>query len=92
MKLSESIGVLNPMNGVNNMLQGLYNTEISEKRVIGYCHRHHCYLSSTQLKQKECLKKQCNHLQKHEHEFWRQRELKKLKKKESRNLYVGGGI
>ena len=92
MKLSESIGVLNPMNGVNNMLQGLYNTEISEKRVIGYCHRHHCYLSSTQLKQKECLKKQCNHLQKHEHEFWRQRELKKLKKKESRNLYVGGGV
>jgi hypothetical protein len=72
------------------MLQGLYNTEISEKRVVGYCRRHHCYVSSTQLKQKECLKKQCNHLEKHEHEFWRQRELKKIKKKENRNIYLGG--
>lgn len=71
------------------MLQGLYNTEISEKRVIGYCHRHHCYLSSTQLQRKECLKKQCNHLKKIEHEFWRQRELKKIRKKEHRNACVG---
>jgi hypothetical protein len=74
------------------MLQGLYNTEISEKRVIGYCHRHHCYLSSTQLKRKECLKKQCNHLQKHEHEFWRQRELKKMKKKETTSMLFAGGM
>jgi hypothetical protein len=75
---------------VSNMVQSLYNTEINEKRVVGYCHRHHCYISSTQLQQKECLKKQCYHLQKKEHEFWRQRELKKTKKKESRNIYIGG--
>ena len=37
------------------MLQSLYNTEISEARVVGYCRRHHCYLSGTQLKRKECL-------------------------------------
>lgn len=64
------------------MLRSLYNTEISEKRVVGYCKRHHCYVSSTQIKQKECLKKQCLHLDKHEHEFWRQRELTKERRRQ----------
>ena len=41
---------------------------INEKRAIGYCHRHHCYVTSTQLKQKECLSKQCHHLEKQEHD------------------------
>ena len=63
------------------MLQSLYNTEISEKRAVGYCHRHRCYVTSTQIKQKECLSKQCYHLEKREHEFWRQRELTKLRRK-----------
>ena len=63
------------------MLQSLYNTEISERRVVGYCKRHHCYISSTQIKQKQCLSKQCYHLEKHEHEFWRQRELTKQKRR-----------
>jgi hypothetical protein len=66
------------------MLQSLYNTEISEKRCIGYCSRHHCYLSTTQLKQKECLKKQCTHLERYEHEFWRQRELTKMRRKQKK--------
>ena len=64
------------------MLQSLYNTEISEKKCIGYCGRHHCYLSVTQLKRKECLLKQCTHLEKHEHEYWRQRELTKMRRKQ----------
>ena len=63
------------------MLQGLYNTEISERRCIGFCWKHHCYLTSTQLKQKECLKKQCDALEKYEHEYWRQRELSKIRRK-----------
>ena len=63
------------------MVQSLYNTEINEKRAVGFCHRHHCYVTSTQLKQKECLKKQCHHLEKYEHEYWRQRELQKARKK-----------
>ena len=63
------------------MLQSLYNTEITEKRAVGYCKRHHCYITSTQIKHKECLKKQCYHLEKKEHEFWKQRDLKKAKKK-----------
>lgn len=68
------------------MLRSLYNTEISEKRAIGYCHRHHCYISSTQLKRKECLKKQCNHLEKQEHEFWKQREIAKLRRQQRKTM------
>ena len=63
------------------MLHGLYHTEISERRAIGYCRYHKCYLTATQLKQKECLKKQCDALDKRDHEYWRQRELKKMRKK-----------
>lgn len=66
------------------MVQGLYNTQISERRVVGYCHKHHCYASATQIRQKECLKKQCTYLERYEHEFWRQRELTKMKRKNKR--------
>lgn len=62
------------------MLNSLYNTEISEKRCVGYCWYHHCYVTVTQIKQKECLKKQCNALERYEHEYWRQRELAKIRK------------
>lgn len=63
------------------MLKSLYNTEISEKHCIGYCKRHCRYITSKQLKQKECLKKQCKALERYEHEFWKQRELIKLRRK-----------
>lgn len=68
------------------MLRGLYNTEISERRCIGFCWRHNCYMTSTQLKQKECLKKQCGALERYDHEFWRQRELTKMKRKNRGNM------
>ena len=74
------------------MLQSLYNTEISEARVVGYCHRHHCYLSSTQLKRKECLKKQCTHLEKHEHEFWRQRDMTKARRQQRKIMITNGSL
>ena len=68
------------------MVNSLYGSKINERRVIGYCHYHKCHITSTQLKQKECLKKQCTRLEKYDnHEFWKQRELKKAKKKK------GGG-
>ena len=63
------------------MLQSLYNTEITEKRAVAYCKRHHCYITATQVKHKECLNKQCYHLEKREHEFWKQRELTKQRRK-----------
>lgn len=67
------------------MLPSLYNTEITEKRAIAYCKRHHCYITTTQVKQKDCLKKQCYHLEKKDHEFWRQRELTKARRKAKRS-------
>ena len=63
------------------MLKSLYNTEICERRCIGYCWHHHCYVSSTQVKQKECLRKQCGALERYDHEFWRQRELSRKRRK-----------
>lgn len=68
------------------MLHSLYNTQISEKRCIGYCWKHHSYMTTTQLKQKECLKKQCDALERYEHEYWRQRDLLKIKKKQKKGM------
>ena len=68
------------------MLHSLYNTEISERRCVGFCWKHRCYVTSTQLKQKECLKKRCDALERYEHEFWRQRELIKMKRKNRSNV------
>ena len=64
------------------LLHSLYGTEITQKHCVGYCKRHGCYMTVHQLKTKECLKKQCRALDKHEHEYWRQRELKKIMKKQ----------
>lgn len=74
------------------MLQSLYNTQINERRAVGFCHRHHCYVSSTQIKQKECLKKQCSHLERYEHEFWRQREAIKLRRQQKKTVSYNRGI
>ena len=68
------------------MLNSLYNTEINERRCVGFCWKHHCHITSTQLRQKECLKKQCNALEKYEHEFWHQREIMKMKRKNRGNI------
>ena len=70
------------------MLNSLYNTEITEKRCVGYCWHHRCHVTSTQIKQKECLKKQCHALERYDHEFWRQRELAKKRRKAGATRYA----
>lgn len=48
-----------------------------------YCKLHHCSMTVKQMKAKECLQKQCWHLQKNEdHQYWRQRESMKQKRKD----------
>ena len=60
------------------MLQGLYGSQISINKAVGYCKYHHCALTVRTLKCHECLNKQCNALQKYEeHDYWRQRAQKK---------------
>ena len=69
----------------------LFNTH--SDNVAGYCRLHHCNLTVKQIKCKECLAKQCWHLQKNEqHDWWRQREVIKQRRKNKKTngdmLYV----
>ena len=69
----------------------LNGTETYFERCVGYCNLHYTFLTITQLKSKQCLRKQCKHLQKIEtHQFWIDREAKKQAKKEKKewNKYV----
>lgn len=64
--------------GTTQTLRGLYGSEISINRAVGYCYHHHAALTVKTLKKHECLNKQCNALCKYnEHDFWRQHEQKK---------------
>lgn len=61
---------------------GLYGSYIDLNKAVGYCKRHGTALTVRTLKCHECLRKQCNALEKYEtHDYWRQREQKKALKK-----------
>lgn len=62
----------------------LYNTVA--KSPAGYCRLKKCSLTVKQIKAKQCLSKDCFHLVKYDHEWWRQRELTKAKKKANRQI------
>lgn len=48
----------------------------------GYCKLHNGSLTPKEIKRKNCLGKQCHHLIKNEeHEYWKQREREKAKRK-----------
>ena len=64
------------------LLPGLYGSEISPSRAVGYCKYHQAALTTKTLKKHECLGKCCNALIKYEsHDYWRQRAQKKEWKK-----------
>ena len=71
------------------MERTLYNGNSSN--CCAYCNLHHCGVTAKQMRNKECLKKQCWHLVKNEeHPYWRQREVMKEKRnarKHSVNQY-----
>jgi hypothetical protein len=59
----------------------LFNT--NSDNVAGWCQHHNCALTVKQIKCKNCLGKQCWYLRKNEtHDWWRQREIIKQKRKE----------
>ena len=63
------------------MKKTLYNCY--SDNCCAYCKLHGCSMTVKQMKKKECLKKQCFHLQKNEnHDIWRQRERMKEIRKE----------
>ena len=50
----------------------LYNS--FSDNCCAYCKLHGCFMTAKQMRKKECLKKQCFHLQKNEeHDVWKQR-------------------
>ena len=51
-----------------------------------YCKKKRVSLTAKQVKSKECLKKNCWYLVKYDHEFWRQRERAKAKKKANKHI------
>ncbi len=64
------------------------NQDVSIARCVAYCPYHKYYLTKQQLKRKKCLGKQCKHLQKLEHYFWKERErIRKERKKRKNDAY-----
>lgn len=64
------------------LVKGLYGSEFDKNRACAYCVHHHKYLTVKQVRQHECLQKQCHYLRKNEnHDWWRQREVMKQKRK-----------
>ena len=72
------------------MLYGLYGSYISRNKAVGYCHYHKAALTVKTLKCHECLKKQCDALKKYEeHDFWRQHEQKKERRRAKKQMVAG---
>ena len=70
------------------LLQGLYGSQISKNKMVGYCMYHQAALTVKTLKGHECLRKQCNALQKcEEHDYWRQHDQKKELRKARKQTY-----
>ena len=71
------------------LVKGLYGSEFEKNRACAFCRHHHCYLTVKQVRRHECLQKQCWYLYKNEnHDWWRQREVMKQKRKERKNELV----
>ena len=72
------------------MKECLFNTY--SNNCCAYCKLHHCSMTVKQMKAKGCLQKQCWHLIKNEeHQYWKQREATKQKRRERKdmiNIYV----
>lgn len=71
------------------LMRGLYGSQISKNRAVGYCQYHKAALTVKTLKGHECLRKQCGALQRFdEHDFWRQHNQKKEWRKAKKQLSV----
>lgn len=63
----------------------LFNTH--SDNVAAYCKYHCCSMTPKQIKTKECLQKQCWYMVKNEeHEWWKQRERTKQKRKNRKEM------
>lgn len=68
-------------------LHGLYGSQVSREKAIGYCRKHRAHLTEKTMKRHACLKKKCNHLKRHEENpYWAERERLRLEKKNKKKL------
>ena len=68
-------------------VSGLYSSRIEKSKACGWCAYHRKYLTVKQLKAHKCLQKNCDRLIKYEsHEWWRQRERAKAKRKANKEI------
>lgn len=66
-------------------LHGMYGSQISRDKAVGYCKKHGAHLTVATMKRHECLRKNCNYLKKHEdNTYWAERERLKAEKKSKR--------
>lgn len=69
---------------IENAPRTLFGTPLSQadiRNVVGYCGKHHGYITANQLRRKECLKKGCRYLDRIENKFWDERAERKAAKK-----------
>ena len=62
----------------------VYVTLGAEKNAVAYCRKHHQKMTSKQMKKKQCLSKNCNHLDRIPGEYWKDRVEKNRSKKQAR--------
>lgn len=69
------------------MEKTLYNNY--SNNCCAYCKLHNCSMTVKQMRKKECLQKQCWHLEKNEvHDFWRHKaRMKEIRKERKEALY-----
>lgn len=60
--------------------------------VAAFCRLHRCYMTVKQIREHDCLAKQCWHLDKVDHPWWRHRENIKKKRQERKELIYGGKV
>ena len=72
-------------------LYGMNDNYINRNKAVGYCRFHKVALTAKNLKEHECLRKQCNALKKYEtHPYWADRaRIKQLRKERKRALAQG---
>lgn len=66
------------------MYMTLYNTQA--RNPCAYCKKKRVYLTWPQVQGKKCQPKHCRHFVKKDHEIWKQKELKRQRKKEKKYI------
>ena len=66
---------------VPDYLPTLGNCKMKRENACAFCSLHNCYLSVKQIKKRNCVHKDCKHLQKEDHPFWTNQGLNLLNNK-----------